>query len=575
MRTTGVLVVLLVARSAALAGHSLAVSPWSAAAYFWQDAVVALVFALLDVALRRRPRAAWTAYALVVGYVALNVPVTRVLSSPLTVPMLRAARGPLFDSLWHYVTAANVAWMIVLLAAGAIAPWPFDAAGGRQMDRRARTALTIGLIVIAALGPAAVTHVDTRGLDRNAWTALAITAVPRVIAGTSAGDWRRPRSDWPPDGGVPGDLAMLKGKAAGRHIVMVSLESTAAQYLGLYGAVPDVMPNLTALAQTGVVFDNAYAVYPESIKGLFSILCSTYPAFDRAADAYARLSCPSLAAVLAGVGYRTALFHSGRFGYLGMEAVIRNRGYEVLADAGDIGGNRESSFGVDEPSTVARVLEWIDRRRSGERFFVTYLPIAGHHPYESPAPDPVGDRSEFSRYQRALKYGDAALGTLIGGLRERGLENQTVWIVFGDHGEGFGQHDGNYGHTFQIYDENVRVPLVIAAPGLLPHPVRTSRVVSLIDTAPTVLDLVGAPVPPDYQGRSMLSGERLMALFFADYSLGLLGARDGPLKYVYEIESGRGKLFDVAADPAETQNLAERDPAAARWYAERLRAWIR
>ncbi len=92
--------------------------------------------------------------------------------------------------------------------------------------------------------------------------------------------------------------------------------------------------------------------------------------------------------VLAEAGYRTAMFHSGRFGYLGMEAIIHNRGYQTLEDAGDIGGNHESSFGVDEPATVARMLAWIDALPSRQRFFLTYLPIAGHHPYETPERGP-------------------------------------------------------------------------------------------------------------------------------------------------------------------------------------------
>jgi glucan phosphoethanolaminetransferase (alkaline phosphatase superfamily) len=575
MRTADLLTVLLAARIAALAGHAVDVSRWSAVAYIWQDAAVALIFACLDFALRRRPRFAWTAYAVVAGYVVLNVGVTRVLSSPLTLPMLRAARGPLSDSIWHYVSLDNLAWTTLVAATAVVAPWSFSALDRRAIGRILRTAVPAGLTIVAALGPAAVRRVDTRGLDRNAWTALAMTAMPRAGVSAAAGDWRRPRADDQAERAIPSGLATLRGAAAGRHIVMVSLESTAAQYLGLYGAVPDVMPNLSALAHDGVVFDNAYAVYPESIKGLFSIICSQYPFFDRAADAYARVACPSLPAILAERGYRTALFHSGRFGYLGMEAVIRHRGYELLADAGDIGGNRESSFGVDEPSTVARVLEWIDQRRAGERFFVTYLPIAGHHPYESPASDSEADQEEFSRYQRALRYADAAVGALIRGVRERGLEDQTIWIVFGDHGEAFGQHDGNYGHTFQIYDENVRVPLLVAVPGRVAGPLRSARVASLIDTAPTVLDLIGVSAPADYQGRSLLSGEPRMALFFADYSLGFLGARDGNIKYIYEIESGRDQLFDLAADPAELQNLAARDPATARWYAQRLRSWIR
>ena len=94
-----------------------------------------------------------------------------------------------------------------------------------------------------------------------------------------------------------------------------------------------------------------------------------------------------------------------------------------------------------------------------------------------------------------MHYGDAALGALIHGLEARGLEDRTLWIILGDHGEAFGQHEGNYGHTFQLFDENVRVPFVVAAPGLLSHTLRARRVVSLLDTAPTVLDLLGMDAP--------------------------------------------------------------------------------
>src|SRR5205807_4228063 len=68
--------------------------------------------------------------------------------------------------------------------------------------------------------------------------------------------------------------------------------------------------------------DLAYAVYPESIKGLLSVLCSTYPALGTQAEIYAGAPCESLASALREHGYRTALFHSGRFGYLGMDAVV-------------------------------------------------------------------------------------------------------------------------------------------------------------------------------------------------------------------------------------------------------------
>lgn len=562
MKAAALFAVLAGAKLAAVGPRELLASPWSPAAFLWQDAVVALVFGAIERALVRQGRLLWTAYAALTGYVALTVPVLRVLSTPLTWPMWRAAGGPLADSIAYYATPANITWIVALLAAAAAMPFA---------ARRIRpAALAACLVPLVALGPTAASRVDTRGLDRNAWSVLVTSARP-AGAIESGADWRAPRTTWQID-----DLGYLRGAAGGRHVILVSLESTAAQYLGLYGATPDTMPNLSALARSAVVFEHAYAVYPESIKGLFATLCSMYPAFDRDAEIYAHVPCRSPAQELAARGYRTALFHSGRFDYLGMNAVIRDRGFALLADAGDIGGERESSFGVDEMSTVSRMLDWVDARAPGERFFLTYLPIAGHHPYATAMPGqpgPFPDASERDRYRNALHEGDAALGRLVDGIRERGLERDVLWIVFGDHGEAFGQHAGNYGHTFNLYEENVHVPFLVAAPGLIPRQVRSRRVVSLLDTAPTLLDLVGIPVPETYEGRSALDGEPRAALFFADYSLGLLGLRDGPLKFIHEIDSGRPKLFDVERDPLETHNLAAQHRDSVAEYALRLKRW--
>jgi arylsulfatase A-like enzyme len=354
---------------------------------------------------------------------------------------------------------------------------------------------------------------------------------------------------------------------------MVSLESTAAQYLSIYGGGYEVMPNLSAIARKALVFENAYAVYPESIKGLFSILCSTFPAFDSQPEAYANLECRSVALVLGDAGYRTALFHSGRFGYLGMESIIRNRGYQTLEDAGDIGGNNNSSFGVDEPATVARMLAWIDAVPRGQHFFLTYLPIAGHHPYATPDRGPFAGTAEMDQYRNALHYGDVSLGAFMQGLRERGLEQNTVWVIYGDHGEAFRQHEGNYGHTFFLYEENIHVPFLIAAPGVIRGQERVRKVVSLVDTAPTILDLMGMAPPKNYQGRTMLDAPPRMALFFADYSLGLLGLRDGRWKFVYEIGSGRARLFDLERDPRELSDVFASAASRASWYSQIVRGW--
>jgi hypothetical protein len=564
MRAAGLFAVFALGKLIVLWGRELPLSPWTPIAYLWQDLACALAFAAFD-RMSRRAAASWTVYALLAAYTALNVPIARAISSPLTWPMLRAVGGTLADSIFHYLTWPNLAAVAAMAVTAILVPRGLFRVNGRTWRR-----VALAAIPLAALGPLASSRVETLGLERNVVAALVSTAFPRVAAGDAKGDWRAS-----PIGFVEPEKnhSSLRGVAAGRNVLLVVLESAAASYLRPYGAAEDAMPNLTRLAGDGLLVEHAYVVYPESIKGLHAILSSAWPAFDTEPEAYERSPQPALGSMLAMAGYRTALFHSGRFTYLGMESVIRDRGYQALADAGDIGGNRESSFGVDEPATVERVFEWIDAGPSEQPFFVTYLPVAGHHPYDTPEPGPFSGRDEMGRYRNALHYADQALGSLLDGLGRRGLSQRTLIVVVGDHGEAFGQHEGNYGHTLFLYEENVHVPLVFAAPGAIHGPLRISRVASHIDLAPTILDLIGLPAPAGYRGVSLISGPKGMALFFTDYSLGFLGLRDGRWKYIYQLDDGRSKLFDLDEDPGETLNLAERQPERVAAYREHLRKW--
>ena len=569
LRGVCLLGVLLTARAAALVGHPLPLSPWSPFAYVWQDVLVALLFTAVDARLKR-PRVGWTLYGALVFYIALNVPITRVLSSPLTWTMIRAARGPLADAILHYVTLSNV---IALAMPVIAAVWLPRVLGGRVIRMNALVAGAA--ILLVAIGPFAASRLDTSGLHRNAFGALIETSVTRVAARDAFDDWRAP-----PDPGSrttdPGsrlDLTSFRGAMRGRNVVLVALESTSARRLGLYGGVPDPAPNLSRLAPQSIVFERAYAVYPESIKGLFATLCSRYPAFDTAPEIYAEVPCASLPGALKGAGYRTALFHSGRFMYLGMMSAIDRRGFEIMEDAGAIGGRVDSSFGVDDASTVSRVLQWIDTVDRRTPFFVTYLPVSGHNPYVATVPGPFRSDSDFWRYMNTLHESDAAFGALVDGLRQRRLLENTLFVVFGDHGEAFGEHPGNFAHSLFIHEENVRVPLVIAAPGAIEQTVRLSRIASVIDIAPTVLDLVGLPAQSLHQGASLLPAASRMALFYTDYSIGWLGLTDGCWKYLYEIDSRRSRLFDVCSDPGETVDRAAEHQSQVVAYRDRVIAW--
>lgn len=478
--------------------------------------------------------------------------------------MLHAAGGPLRDSILHHATWPNVLAVASVIAAATALPAPLS-----RLPRRALAAAATTALLCAPLGAAAGRESETLGLHRNVLVALSASSLP-AAAGESMADWRAP---WDADTEFTAgqDLSRFRGAARGRNVILVGLESVGARYLELYGASEELMPRLTELASRGLVFENAYAAYPESIKGLFSVLCSTYPSLGFDVDFYGGLRNAALPDRLRAAGHRTALFHSGRFVYLGMESVLRGRGFEVLEDAGDIGGERESSFGIDERSTVRRILSWIDR--GPQPFFVVYLPIAGHHPYETPEPGRFRERGDFDRYRNALTYADSALGMLVDGVRRLGLDEDTLWVLYGDHGEAFGQHPGNFGHTFNLYEENVRVPLVLSAAGLWRGEVRVERPASLVDVAPTVADLLGMPAPAEFQGVSLLPPRPRMSFLLADYSLGLLGLRDGRWKFIHEINTGRAKLFDLERDPAETCDLSRQQPGRVSWYRSRLRAW--
>jgi arylsulfatase A-like enzyme len=568
MKATSLLGVFVLGKLLILLGRDIPLSPWAPWAYIWQDVLVTLLFVALDFTLQRHQWVGWSVYALVALYTAVNVPVACTLATPLTWPLLQAARGPLADSIAYHVTVPNLLRLATVLAAAAVLPIAL-----RRLvigvPKRVRMTAIVAAVVCLPLGPVAAARVPTLGLDRNVLAVLLTTALPRISAVDAADDYGRS-----PFGNLLGeDLSRYRGAAKGRNVVIIHLESTGARYLRPYGAAEDPMPNLTRLAEHAILFEHAYTVYPETIKSFFGVQCSLHPALDTQSETYGRDFGPALATVLRGQGYRTGLFHSGRFMYLGMDAAIRNRGYDTLEDAGAIGGDHDSSFGIDEPSAVRRILRWIDERPADQRFLVSYLPIAGHHPYAVPQRGPFPEEQDIDRYRNALHYADAAVGQLLEGLRARGLERETLFIILGDHGEAFGQHDGNYGHTLFLHEENVHVPLLVVAQGLTQRQERVARVVSLIDTAPTVLDLLGVPVPDGYEGRSLLDGQTHMALFCTDYSLGFLGLRDGRWKCIHELESGRSRLYDLEADPGERQDLSTQEPARAAAYREHLLRW--
>ncbi|MEM7260623.1 MAG: sulfatase [Planctomycetota bacterium] len=564
-------------------------------AYLWQDAAWVVAFALLSAATAPRRWPAASLYAVVLAFTGLSAGMAVATGSPITLSMLRAAGGAMADSVvgaLEFEVLAPVSAVGVTGVLGGVA----EAVARRRHRERGSDYVTVSakeratsplggwlaratLALAAGLAPIGFFMVDavpTRGLHHTATVALVRGALPRLSASPHergrSGEFDLRRSVV--SGAEAAEASLVEwraGSAAQCDLIVVVLESVGARYLRPYGADRDPMPFLTTFAESAVRFDAAWTVYPESIKGFLPLLASRYPAFETQAKSY-EFAMPTVSSSLSAQGYRTALYHSGRFDYLGMRSIIEERGFEELIDAAALSGVLDSSFGVEETTTVDRMLADLEEER---REAIFYLPIAGHHPYDSPEPGPFSGEGEFSDYLNALHSADRALERFFRGLESSGRLERSLVVIVGDHGQAFEQHPGNLGHVFFLYEENIRVPLFVRLPGGADRGV-VDAPVSVIDLPPTILDLLGVPVPSEFQGRSWLeSPAARIAFSFTDYAQGWLAARDGRWKLIHELDSGRDQLFDLATDPNERENLADPNPEITGALRERAIEWAR
>ena len=161
-----------------------------------------------------------------------------------------------------------------------------------------------------------------------------------------------------------------------------------------------------------------------------------------------------------------------------------------------------------------RFENWIDENPS-ENFISIIWTVQGHYPYFiSKKEEDFGvNNFNYNRYLNALKSNDDLIGNIMKSLEERGLDESTLVIVTGDHGEAFGQHN-QFGHASTIYDENLKVPLYFINPILFNGEIKTD-IASTKDLAPTALSLLGVESPKEWQGRNLLTTDSNEVFFFA------------------------------------------------------------
>jgi arylsulfatase A-like enzyme/Tfp pilus assembly protein PilF len=391
-------------------------------------------------------------------------------------------------------------------------------------------------------------------------------------------------------------LTLLAGSAvaapsARPNVILITLDTTRADRMGFLGSQRGLTPNLDALARQSAVFSRAYAQVPITTPSHVTILTGTYPQFNHVNDFAVPLTkdIPYLPEILHEQGYKTAAFvgcavldpqSGGAPGF--------DRGFDTY-DAGFSarrpGDDRYQTMERRGGDVVARALAWLNQNPS-EPFFLWVHVYDPHIPYDPP--EPFRSRYASEPYDGEIAYADSVVGKLLDDLRARKLYDGALIALMADHGEAFGEH-GEHTHGIFLYDETIHVPLLFKLPGKGAAGKRVDARAGLVDVTPTILDIVGMPVPKAVQGESLVALMRDVgsptkpvpdrpAYAETDYPQrafgwsSLRGLRTG--KYLF-IEAPRKELYDQSTDSKAEHNLSSAANAVTETLSSRLDAFRR
>jgi arylsulfatase A-like enzyme len=231
---------------------------------------------------------------------------------------------------------------------------------------------------------------------------------------------------------------------------------------------------------------------------------------------------------------------------------------------------------------VDAMVDFVGRERNAP-FFLMAWTTQTHHPYEMSPGVPeldllkehTPDDWELGHYLNVIHETDHQLARVFDAVRRAGLDQDTLIVVVGDHGQAFGYpHENIYIQGRTAYEEDVRVPLLFWFPRGYPTPLRSKSIAGHVDLAPTIAEMAGVPAAPEWQGRSLLDDRQPhRAYFYVAEDSFTLGVREGSWKYIYDLRDGTEELYDLDRDPDEQHNLAASQPELGSRLRQRLAAW--
>ncbi len=367
---------------------------------------------------------------------------------------------------------------------------------------------------------------------------------------------------------LPTTLPTTPSTARDLNVVLIFQESSYNKYLSLFDGKDDTQPLLSKYKDRMELFPNFFSSFAGSINARFATFTGLYPVRDYKAFTEHHVPVKSIFEILHDHGYWNSLFYSSFFDYTGFRDFLRGRDIDEMYDADTMPGERKTpavSWGLRESETLdaiqANIKEYAARK---QKFFLTYVPAAPHNPFDGTperfrrySKNKVGDFTPL--YENELLYMDWVVSSIVDQLKDSGLLDHTLIIITDDHGEMLGENDGPIGHGWALTPTLANIPLIIMDPNHRGYQVN-DNIGSQVDLLPTMLSLLGIPLPQDQlcQGASLYSaaaaGDRTIYLnTFQQY--GIIEGRQimfGDRKAAGREGDGMERIFKISNQGART-----------------------
>ncbi|MDF7822411.1 sulfatase-like hydrolase/transferase [Pontiellaceae bacterium B12227] len=361
-------------------------------------------------------------------------------------------------------------------------------------------------------------------------------------------------------------------------VYLIMLESISWDRYGFMGYEREVSPHIDALAAESIVFPKSYAIANHSSYAQTGTHASMYPLRRTKLDQFEKVNYPKtmLFDVLSYAGYRTAFFSAQNEDWLGMKTFIEaNTTMQHFFHSKSVLGNNIGIESKLEDEVVRKHAEdYLSASEAGQPVFMYLNLQATHFPYAIPegADQPFQPASMdgfsfnytdydtahldrvINKFDNALRYVDQQVGAFIDHLKSIGRYENSLIVLTSDHGEAFYKH-GLPTHGTSLFEDQVRTATLFKLPHGKKSEIRNDPI-SLIDLNPTVLEILGLPNHPNFQGRQILNAPRKSPIYMMSHSLVKShGLVDYPWKYFTSDRDGE-QLLNLEIDPDESADLS-------------------